>query len=125
MVSLLDTATLLWTLVAPERLSDIARERIAKSVPMLSVASYWEIVIKSRKGLLPIADPVDWWTRATALLGSQVLPIGSRHVTQLAALPDLHRDPFDRILIAQALVEGMELISSDRQISRYPVRIIW
>jgi PIN domain nuclease of toxin-antitoxin system len=69
--------------------------------PVLSIASYWEVVIKTRKGLLPISDPVSWWTRALQLLGAQVLPIWATHITALAALPDLHRDPFDRILIAQ------------------------
>ena len=124
-MNLLDTSTLLWTLVVPDRLSQPAREAIAAGDSVLSVASYWEVVIKTRKGLLPIADPVSWWTRATELLGGRVLPIRASHITALAALPDLHRDPFDQILIAQAVAEGLPLVTSDRQIGAYPVRIIW
>ena len=125
MVGLLDTSTLLWMLLSPERLSDMARVTISGSIPALSVVSYWEIVIKSRKRLLPISDPVSWFARATALVGGPVLPIRPSHITALAALPDLHRDPFDRVLIAQAMAEGMPLITSDRQIAAYPVRVVW
>ena len=125
MVSLLDTSILLWTLAAPDRLSQAAKDAVAAGNPALSVASYWEVVIKTRKGLLPIPDPVSWWTRATQLLGGRVLPIRASHITALAALPDLHRDPFDRILVAQAVAEGLPLVTSDRQIGAYSVRVIW
>ncbi len=125
MVNLLDTSVLLWTLAAPNRLSEAAREAIAAGDPVLSVASYWEVVIKARKGLLPISDPVSWRTRAAGLLGGRVLPIRASHITALAALPDLHRDPFDRVLIAQAVAEGLPLVTSDRQIGAYPVRVVW
>jgi PIN domain nuclease of toxin-antitoxin system len=74
-VNLLDTSALLWTLKAPDRLSEAAREAIAAGDPVLSVASYWGVVIKAKKGLLPIPDPVSWWTRAAGLLGGRVLPI--------------------------------------------------
>ena len=125
MVNLLDTSTLLWTLVSPDRLSQPAQEAIASGELVLSVVSYWEVVLKSRKGTLPIADPVSWWNRAAAFLGGRVLPIRTSHITALAALPDLHRDPFDRMLIAQAMAEGLALITSDQQIRSYPVRILW
>ncbi len=124
-VNLLDTSTLLWILTAPDRLSQPARDVVAAGSSILSVASYWEVVIKTRKGLLPIPDPVSWWTRTTELFGRRILPIRASHVTALAALPDLHRDPFDRILIAQAVAEGLPLVSSDGQIAAYPVRVIW
>jgi PIN domain nuclease of toxin-antitoxin system len=124
-VNLLDTGTLLWILTAPDRLSQPARDVVASGGSVLSVASYWEVVIKTRKGLLPISDPVSWWTRTTELFGRRILPIRASHVTALAALPDLHRDPFDRILIAQAVAEGLPLVSSDSQIAAYPVRVIW
>ena len=124
-MNLLDTSTLLWTLAAPDRLSQRARDAVAAGNSVLSVASYWEVVIKTRKGMLPIPDPVNWWTRAVELLGGQVLPIRASHITALAALPDLHRDPFDRILIAQAVAEGWPLITSDQNIGAYPVRVVW
>ncbi|MGO9262541.1 MAG: hypothetical protein ACLQU1_40605 [Bryobacteraceae bacterium] len=74
-MNLLDTSTLLWTLSAPERFSQAARDVIAAGVPVLSVVSYWKVFIKTTKGLLPIPDPVSWWTWAAGLLGGRVLPI--------------------------------------------------
>jgi PIN domain nuclease of toxin-antitoxin system len=101
-VNLLDTSTLLWTLGDPDRLSRAARKAISSGSSVLSIASYWEVVIKARKGLLGIADPVSWWTRATELMVNRILSIRASHLTALASLPDVHRDPFDRILVAQA-----------------------
>jgi PIN domain nuclease of toxin-antitoxin system len=91
----------------------------------VSVSSYWEIVVKAQKGLLPIADPVSWWERASALFGSRILPVRASHITALAALPPLHKDPFDRILIAQAVAEGLALVTADPQMSAYPIRVVW
>jgi len=122
---LLDTSPLLWTLADPDRLSTEAREAIATGLATLSVVSYWEVVIKTRKGLLPIPDPVGWWARAVSLFHGRVLPIRATHVTALAALPDLHRDTFDRMLIAQSMAEGWPLVANDQQIRGYPVRTIW
>ena len=125
MIVLLDTSTLLWTLADPDKLSAQAREAIANELATLSVVSYWEVVIKTRKGLLTIPDPVAWWTRAVSLFHGRVLPIRATHVTALAALPDLHRDPFDRMLIAQSMAEGWPLVAKDEQIRAYPARTIW
>lgn len=122
---LLDTAVILWALAAPERLSTPAREAIEQGHSILSVASYWEIVIKARKGTLAIVDPVSWWERTSTLFGERVLSIRASHISALVALPNLHRDPFDRILIAQAIAEGLPLVTSDQQIAAYPVRTIW
>jgi PIN domain nuclease of toxin-antitoxin system len=98
-VILLDTSTLLWTVGEPERLSAKAREAISTALSAgqlcVSVASYWEIIIKAHKDQLKIADPVSWWNRATQLLGTKVLPIWASHVGAITALPDIHRDPFD------------------------------
>jgi PIN domain nuclease of toxin-antitoxin system len=116
-VSLLDTGALLWVLGHPERLSPPAKQACEANDAVVSVASYWEVVIKSRKGLLAISDPVTWWMRVAELFGGRVLPIRSSHVTALAGLPDLHRDPFDRILIAQAVAEGLPLVTRDDQIA--------
>jgi len=122
---LLDTSTLLWVLGAPERLSPRARRRVDTGENMISVASYWEVVIKAQKGLLTIADLASWWRRATELLAARVLPIRASHVTALAALPMLHKDPFDRILIAQAIAEGLDFVTNDEPISEYSVRTVW
>ena len=124
-VALLDTSTLLWTVGEPERLSDTARESIAAATVCLSVASFWEIVIKTRKGFLEIPDPVSWWNRACRLLGAEILPIRESHVGAVSRLPDIHRDPFDRILIAQATVEALPLVTNDQKIAAYSVRVIW
>jgi PIN domain nuclease of toxin-antitoxin system len=124
-VFLLDTAVVLWALVLPKRLSVAAREAIERKQVFLSVASYWEIVIKAKKGILDISDPVSWWDRTSTLFDGRVLPIRASHISALVALPDLHRDPFDRILIAQAIAEGLPLITSDQQIAAYPVRTVW
>jgi PIN domain nuclease of toxin-antitoxin system len=124
-VYLLDTAVLLWALLEPERLTAPAREAIEQGRSMLSVASYWEILLKSKKGILGITDPVSWWERAAILFQGQVLSIRTSHISALSALPDIHRDPFDRILIAQAIAEGMPIIASDKLFSQYPVRVLW
>lgn len=92
---------------------------------MLSVVVYWEIVIKSKKGLLQIPDPVNWWERATGALAGTILSIRANHIAALAALPEIHKDPFDRMLLAQAVAEGLVLLTSDSQIRRYPVATLW
>jgi PIN domain nuclease of toxin-antitoxin system len=66
---------------------------------VVSVASYWEVVIKVQKGLLSISDLATWWPQATELTSARVLPIRPTHITALAGLPMLHKDPFDRILL--------------------------
>ncbi len=122
---LLDTSTLLWALESPERLSPRARRLVDAGENIVSVGSYWEVVIKAQKGLLSISDLPTWWRRATELTAARILPIRVSHVTALAALPMLHKDPFDRILIAQAIAEGLDFLTNDEPISAYPVRVIW
>ena len=122
---LLDTSTLLWALGSPERLSQRVRRLVDAGENVVSVASYWEVVVKTQKGLLSIADLATWWRRATELMAVRILPIRASHVTALAALPMLHKDPFDRILIAQAVAEGLDVVTNDEHISSYPVRTIW
>ena len=122
---LADTSALIWALENPARLSKPARKALENGPIILSVASYWEVVIKARKGLFEIADPVSWWARATGFLGGEILSIRGAHIAALAALPDLHKDPFDRILIAQAVAEGFALVSSDEAMGKYAVRVVW
>jgi len=83
------------------------------------------VVIKAQKGLLKVADPVHWWTRATSLLGGDILSVRTDHISALAGLPDIHRDPFDRMLIAQAAAEGLALVGGDDHVRRYPIKTIW
>ena len=122
---LLDTSTLLWALGEPERLSARAGRLVEAGENVVSVASYWEVVIKTQKGLLSISDLGTWWRRATELTAARVLNIRASHITALAALPMLHKDPFDRILIAQAVAEGLDFVTNDEPISEYSVRTIW
>ena len=122
---LLDTSTLLWALGSPERLSPSARRLVDAGENIVSVASYWEVVIKTQKGLLTIADLATWWRRATDLTAARMLPIRASHVTALAVLPMLHRDPFDRILIAQAVAEGLNFVTNDESIAAYSVKTSW
>jgi PIN domain nuclease of toxin-antitoxin system len=122
---LLDTSTLLWALAEPERLSVKARRHVEAGENVVSVASYWEVVIKAQKGLLSISDLATWWRQATELTSARVLPIRPTHITALAGLPMLHKDPFDRILIAQAKAERLVLVTSDAPIAAYPIQTIW
>jgi PIN domain nuclease of toxin-antitoxin system len=90
------------------------------------VASYWEVAIKAAGRKLPIADPAGWWRRVVELAGEDhVLAIRTRHIDGLVQLPELHYDPFDRILMAQAKAEGLTLVTSDREIRRYRIPVLW
>ena len=122
---LLDTSTLIWALLGSELLSAKARKALRAGPLVLSVVSYWEVVIKAQKGMLKIADPVNWWSRATDMLGGDVLSIRTVHISVLAGLPDVHKDPFDRMLIAQASAERLTLITRDELFSHYPVKVLW
>ena len=122
---LLDTSTVIWALADPGLLSAPARKALRAGPRVMSVVTYWEVVIKSQKGLLKIADPVNWWKRAGDLLGGAILSIRSAHITALAGMPDFHKDPFDRMLIAQAAAEGLTLVTNDVQIQRYSIKMLW
>jgi PIN domain nuclease of toxin-antitoxin system len=122
---LLDTNVLYWILHDPRRLSPRARKAIQRGPLIASVASYWEVTIKSTRGTLPVKNPVEWWERAIDLTGAEVLPIRVNHVSTLHGLPEHHRDPFDRIIAAQAIADGYSLVASDPLVQKYPARIVW
>ena len=122
---MLDTHAVLWHLGDSSRLSRSAAKAIQQGEITISVAVYWEVVIKARKGLLDIADPVKWWRQAVARLGCSVISIRESHVAAVAGLATYHNDPFDRIMIAQCLEEGFCLITNDPLIRRYPVQALW
>jgi PIN domain nuclease of toxin-antitoxin system len=125
---LLDTQSWLWWFAQPERLSEEAITNIADETNELwfSVASVWEIGIKVAIGKLPLPEPPDRYISSRmGQLGVRSLEITATHALQAAALPLHHRDPFDRMLIAQAQIEEMTLVSADSMFSQYDVSILW
>ncbi len=118
---LLDTHILLWVAGQPDRLSEECREMLLNPANTLifSAASLWEITIKTGIGRSDFnVDPIR--LRKMLLLNTyRELPISSEHATALIALPFLHKDPFDRMLITQARIEGLILITSDAKVSAY------
>ncbi len=119
---LLDTHLLLWSAGQPDRLSTDAKKLIEgpENELLFSAASLWEVIIK--RGLGRDDFKVDARLLRRGLLdnGYGELPIGSEHVIAIESLPPLHKDPFDRILIAQAAVEGITLLTSDPLVASYP-----
>ena len=116
---LIDTHVLLWWLSDDRKLAKTAREIIANpdNDVLVSSASVWEISIKTALGRLEIA--LDDLESAIARNGFRPLPIGFRHALTAGRLPAVHRDPFDRILVAQASVEELRVVSHDRVFERY------
>lgn len=123
---LLDTQCWLWLCGSPERFSEATLARLAdpKTIRLLSSASVWEIVVKHHLGKLPLpAAPRDFVPSRLSTTGTEVLAISQAHALRIADLPDHHRDPFDRMIVAQALVEGVPLLTADRALDRYPVEV--
>ena len=120
---LLDTHTLLWTLVEPERLSARATAAIAaeESEVFVSVVSPWELAIAKARGRL---DPPEDLESRLERNRFKLLPVMLRHVPPIESMAHHHRDPFDRMLVAQAQVEGMTLVSVDHKLRQYPVAIL-
>ena len=119
---LLDTHILLWAALKKARVPAGAAKMIddIQNEVMFSSASIWEIAIKRRLDRnSPMVDARDF-RQGLLANGYRELPIDGLHSAQVQNLPNLHRDPFDRILVAQALVEGLLLLTSDRMVSRYP-----
>jgi PIN domain nuclease of toxin-antitoxin system len=116
---LLDTHTALWALDRPEALSVPARNAVARGPNVLSLISYWEVMIKSMKGMLDVGDPRQWWREALEQLAATILPLRPDHIAAIYNLPPIHKDPFDRALIAQATVNGLVLVTADEEIARY------
>ena len=102
-----------------------ARAALAGSPFTASVANLWELVVKSRKPGTLVADPLPWWEKFVLRPGIPTLAIRTAHVRALAGLPDLHKDPFDRILVAQALAEHLTLATKDELLARYGIPVVW
>jgi len=127
MKALLDTHAFLWAISANEKLSRRAeRIFIGPSDLWLSVASIWEIVIKVQLGKMPLPVPAGPYIVKKLVENKiETLPIELDHVLKVEKLATLHSDPFDRILIAQSIHEGLPVITADPIFERYPVQVIW
>jgi PIN domain nuclease of toxin-antitoxin system len=127
MKAILDTHTFLWAIAEEGKLSRRARQIYTGSSDLwLSVASMWEILIKVQAGKLPLPEPAGPYL-VKKLVQNQIelLPITLDHVLGMESLPMHHRDPFDRMLIAQSIAEGWPIITGDPWFSRYPVDVVW
>jgi PIN domain nuclease of toxin-antitoxin system len=125
---LLDTHAFLWFAEDSPLLSSTARSEIINTKNVqVSIASLWELSIKFSLGKLDIA-PHDFrgrMERYIRLCRAEVLPVLVDHTVALTSLPMLHRDPFDRMLIAQSIAEGVPIVTHDRQIREYACNVVW
>ena len=125
---LLDTHAFLWFLANDRSLSATALQAIANppNDVFVSTASAWEIAIKASSGKLTLVRPfASIFPQQLAQNNLDLLPIETDHLAGLFSLPSIHRDPFDRLLVAQAIVEGMTLVTADAHLAGYPVPILW
>ena len=125
---LLDTHILLWAAGQPDRLPKDARDMLAapENEPFFSAASLWEVLIKRGLGRDDFKADARVLRRGLLDNGYSELPIGSEHVVAIDSLPPINKDPFDRILVAQASVECITLLTADETVARYPgpVRLV-
>ena len=125
---ILDTHAFLWWITDDARLSPRARDLIrnADNDVFLSIASAWEIAIKTQLGRLHLPERADRFVPAQLTRnGFQPLPIQMSHALYVGQLPNIHRDPFDRLIIAQSVLEKMSIVTRDTNISKYNVKTIW
>jgi PIN domain nuclease of toxin-antitoxin system len=125
MKGLIDTPTFIWCDSDPAKLSPAALAFLqdSASTVLLSVVSVWEILIKQQVGKLTLRLPLQTIISQQIANGMQILPVTLGHVFAVEALPAAHKDPFDRMLAAQANVEGVELVSADPIFAQYPVKV--
>ncbi len=116
---LLDTNAALVALTNPAKLSRRVRKAVLTGPNHLSVVVYWEVLLKSMKGSLDVGEPRTWWLDALEQLAATPLVLRPEHISEVSTLPPLHKDPFDRVLIAQAMVEDLTLLTTDGEVSRY------
>lgn len=125
---LLDTHTFIWWDISPDKLSSRALALCSDPANqlVLSIASVWEMQIKIQAGKLHFSKPLGQMIREQQETNQiEVFPIVLDHVLSLADLPPLHKDPFDRLLVAQARSEDMTLLSRDPLLTAYPIRVEW
>ena len=125
---LLDTHTFLWIALDDPRLSALARTRLSdpSNEKLVSPATYWEIAIKVSIGKFALGVPYeDFLHRGIVLNGFGILHVEPRHTARVAVLPFHHKDPFDRLLIAQALAEGLTVVGNEALFDSYGVKRLW
>jgi PIN domain nuclease of toxin-antitoxin system len=124
---LLDTHTALWFMLEPHKLSETAKSIIldAGSPKYVSIVSAWEVALKLGTAKLSIGGGLSEFYRMIDKNGFFSIGVEREHISMLSALPPVHRDPFDRILIAAALADGMALVTADENIRKYDVPIVW
>ena len=127
MKALLDTHTFLWAITEDSRLSPRARQVFtANSSLWLSVVSVWEILIKVRTGKLTLPEPTGpYLVKELTKNQIEILPLNLDHVLRIEKMQLHHRDPFDRVLIAQSLEESLPIVTSNPQFEKYPVELLW
>jgi len=125
---ILDTHIFLWLITDNDRLSDKSKHAFTNSDNELffSIASYWEICIKISIGKLKLSKNWDKIIKDELMVNSvKLLPISTEHCLQITQLPFHHRDPFDRIIISQAIIEQMHIMTINSYFSQYEVNIVW
>jgi PIN domain nuclease of toxin-antitoxin system len=127
MKAILDTHAFLWALAGDARMSRRARDVFAGSTDLfLSMASIWEILIKVQSGKLNLPQPAGPYVLSRLAENRiKTLPISIDHLLAIERLPRHHRDPFDRMLIAQSMEEDWPIITADPKFKQYPVQVIW
>ena len=125
---LLDTHVFIWLASEPDKLSGQAKEAILSQSNQLyvSLVSLWEMQIKSQLGKLALNVPLSTlWHVQKELNQIELIPILAEHIWELESLPHIHRDPFDRLIISQAIKESFIIVSADTAITQYSVTTIW
>jgi PIN domain nuclease of toxin-antitoxin system len=124
---LLDTHAFIWFINGDKKLSSKVNKAVTniKNTCFISIASIWEIAIKYANGKLELESDFDAIAGFLADNEIQILPIDFEHVQQLLKLEDFHRDPFDRVIIAQAMTEGLTIATKDEQFVNYKVALLW
>ena len=123
---LIDTHTLICSLLDSDNLSDTAKEMMTDgSKVFVSVVSLWEIAIKQSINKINIKYSIEEIAGMCVKAKINVLPIDAKHLDKIKTLPTIHNDPFDRLIIAQAITEGMDIITKDNIIPKYDVVTLW
>ncbi len=122
---LTDTHSLVWGLGDPSKLSVKAVKTLSNEQVIASVVNLWELILKKDKASALLKEPVPWWEKYVVRTGVPVLGIRPAHLMMLDKLPGFHKDPFDRMLVAQAFVEKASLLSKDGALAAYKIDLIW